>query len=40
MWTFLEVGDAPLRHDGDPGGHVGSLALHAGLVQTLKDGFG
>lgn len=33
--TFLKVRDAPLRHDGDPGGHVGSLPLHAGFIQTL-----
>lgn len=34
--TFLEVGDAPLGHDGDPGGHVGSLPLHTSFIETLR----
>lgn len=34
--TFLQVRDAPLGHDGDPGAHVRPLPLHPGLVQNLS----
>lgn len=34
--TFLQVRDAPLGHDGDPGANVRPLPLHPGLVQNLS----
>lgn len=34
--TFLQMWDAPLWHDGDPGGHIRSFPLHAGFVQRLR----
>lgn len=33
--TFLQVGHASLRHDGDPGGNIGSFHSHSSLIQSL-----
>lgn len=34
--TFLEVRHASLRHDGDPGGNVGSFNSDSSLIQSLR----